>query len=131
MRLVTTGQVSLDVEPSHYHDLLCALQELLKPHMEDMVKEYLGETISDKLVNAVLERLDESRIAYLITNRGDFYPNFITTNGRAITANLLEDERFNSRMMRRISDATIGVTNEAVERITAIIEAKTNNNSDV
>jgi hypothetical protein len=33
--------------------------------------------------------------------------------------------------MRTIGDATIGVTNEAVERVTAIIQAQTTTNGDV
>ena len=48
-----------------------------------------------------------------------------------IISNLLNDERFSSRLMRLVGDATVGVTNEAVERVSAIMESKSNNNSDL
>lgn len=125
MRLVTRGPISLEVDPDGYGAMMAELKEMVQYQITNAINESLNEAILDKL----RERYDMNDLASNISRYIDV-SNVADYVRRGVVTELIGDERFNTRVMRHIGDATIGVTNEAVERITAIIKAQTTTSGD-
>jgi len=125
MRLVTRGPISLEVDPDGYGAMMAELKEMVQYQITNSINELLREEILDKL----RERYDMNDLASNVARYMDI-SNVADYVRRGVVGELIGDERFNTRIMRHIGDATIGVTNEAVERITAIIKAQTTTSGD-
>lgn len=125
MRLVTRGPISLEFDPDGYGVMMAELKEMVQYQITNAINEALTEAIVDKL----RERIDMNDLGSIVSRYMDI-SNVADYVRRGVVGELIGDERFNTRIMRHIGDATIGVTNEAVERITAIIKAQTTTSGD-
>jgi len=125
MRLVTRGPISLEFDPDGYGVMMAELKEMVQYQITNAINEALTEAIVDKL----RERIDMNDLGSIVSRYMDIstVADYVR---RGVVGELIGDERFNTRIMRHIGDATIGVTNEAVERITAIIKAQTTTSGD-
>jgi len=125
MRLVTRGPVTLEFDPDGYGVMMAELKEMVQYQITNAINEALTEAIVDKL----RERIDMNDLGSIVSRYMDIstVADYVR---RGVVGELIGDERFNTRIMRHIGDATIGVTNEAVERITAIIKAQTTTSGD-
>ena len=125
MRLVTRGPISLEFDPDGYGAMMAELKEMVQYQITNAINEALTEAIIDRL----RERIDMNDLGSIVSRYMDV-SNVADYVRRGVISELIGDERFNTRVMRHIGDATIGVTNEAVERITAIIKAQTTTSGD-
>lgn len=125
MRLVTRGPISLEFDPDGYGVMMAELKEMVQYQITNAINEALTEAIVDRL----RERIDMNDLGSIVSRYMDI-SNVADYVRRGVVGELIGDERFNTRIMRHIGDATIGVTNEAVERITAIIKAQTTTSGD-
>lgn len=125
MRLVTRGPITLEFDPDGYGVMMAELKEMVQYQITNAINEALTEAIVDRL----RERIDMNDLGSIVSRYMDV-SNVADYVRRGVVGELIGDERFNTRIMRHIGDATIGVTNEAVERITAIIKAQTTTSGD-
>ena len=125
MRLVTRGPITLEFDPDGYGVMMAELKEMVQFQITNAINEALTEAIVDRL----RERIDMNDLGSIVSRYMDV-SNVADYVRRGVVGELIGDERFNTRIMRHIGDATIGVTNEAVERITAIIKAQTTTSGD-
>lgn len=125
MRLVTRGPITLEFDPDGYGVMMAELKEMVQYQITNAINEALTEAIVDRL----RERIDMNDLGSIVSRYMDI-SNVADYVRRGVVGELIGDERFNTRVMRHIGDATIGVTNEAVERITAIIKAQTTTSGD-
>ena len=125
MRLVTRGPITLEFDPDGYGVMMAELKEMVQYQITNAINEALTEATVDKL----RERIDMNDLGSIVSRYMDIstVADYVR---RGVVGELIGDERFNTRIMRHIGDATIGVTNEAVERITAIIKAQTTTSGD-
>ena len=126
MRLTTRGAVTFDLTPEAYSAMMMEVRELVMSTMTDQ----LTSDIVKKVIDNIRQTWSESDMMLNIASNIN-YSQLADYARRGVVSELLGNENFNSRVMRHIGDATIGVTTEAVERVTALMEAKTNNNGDV
>ena len=126
MRLTTRGAVTFDLTPEAYSAMMMEVRELVMSTMTDQ----LTNDIVKKVIDDIRQTWSESDMMRNIASNIN-YSQLADYTRRGVVSELLGNENFNSRVMRHIGDATIGVTTEAVERVTALMEAKTNNNGDV
>lgn len=126
MRLTTRGATTFELDPDSYSKMMMEVREL----MAELIATQLSTDMIEKVTYQVLKTIDTEHIAQRMAMNLD-YSRVIEYARNSLFNRLNADERFNNRVMRLINEATIGVTNEAVERITALIEAKSNNNSDL
>ena len=126
MRLTTTGRTVFDMAPADHENIMLEVRAMVKDAMSDQI----ANELQNEVIRVLLQNIDNDRIAAYVGMNLD-YSRVIEYARNGLLNHLHEDERFNNRMMRLIGNATIGVTNEAVERVTALIEAKSNNNSDL
>lgn len=125
MRLVTRGPITLEFDPDGYGVMMAELKEMVQSQITHAINEALTEAIVDR----IRERIDMNDLGAIVSRYMDTstVADYVR---RGVVGELIGDERFNTRIMRHIGDATIGVTNEAVERITAIIKAQTTTSGD-
>ena len=126
MRLTTIGRTVFDMSPADHENIMLEVRAMVKDAMSDQI----ANELQNEVIRVLLQNIDNDRIAAYVGMNLD-YSRVIEYARNGLLNHLHEDERFNNRMMRLIGNATIGVTNEAVERVTALIEAKSNNNSDL
>lgn len=126
MRLTSRGAVQFELDPDSYSTMMLEVRELVMTHMVGKLSEELLASITRR----VLDTVDYQHLAQYTANNLD-YSRVVEYARNGIIGSLLNDERFSSRLMRLVGDATVGVTNETVERVTAIMESKSNNNSDL
>ena len=126
MKLTTTGRTVFDMAPADHENIMLEVRAMVKDAMSDQI----ANDLQSEVIRVLLQNIDNDRIAAYVGMNLD-YSRVIEYARNGLLNHLHEDERFNNRMMRLIGNATIGVTNEAVERVTALIEAKSNNNSDL
>lgn len=126
MKLTTTGRTVFDMAPADHENIMLEVRAMVKDAMSDQI----ANELQSEVIRVLLQNIDNDRIAAYVGMNLD-YSRVIEYARNGLLNHLHEDERFNNRMMRLIGNATIGVTNEAVERVTALIEAKSNNNSDL
>ena len=126
MRLTTRGAVTFDLTPEAYSAMMMEVRELVMSTMTDQ----LTNDIVKKVIDDIRQTWSESDMMRNIASNIN-YSQLADYTRRGVVSELLGNENFNSRVMRHIGDATIGVTTETVERVTALMEAKTNNNGDV
>ena len=122
MRLTTRGTVTFDLTTEAYGAMMMEVRELVLQNITSTMTEFILQRVMENIQN------DSSWMENLASNIN--YNALADYARRGVVSELLGNENFNSRLMRHIGNATIGVTNEAVERVTALIEAKSNNNGD-
>ena len=122
MRLTTRGAVTFDLTTEAYGAMMMEVRELVLQNITSTMTEFILQRVMESIQN------DSSWMENLASNIN--YNALADYARRGVVSELLGNENFNSRLMRHIGNATIGVTNEAVERVTALIEAKSNNNGD-
>ena len=122
MRLTTRGTVTFDLTTEAYGAMMMEVRELVLQNITSTMTEFILQRVMESIQN------DSSWMENLASNIN--YNALADYARRGVVSELLGNENFNSRLMRHIGNATIGVTNEAVERVTALIEAKSNNNGD-
>jgi hypothetical protein len=125
MRLITRAPVALEFDPDSYGVMMAELKEMVQIQITHAIDQAFTEAIVDRL----RERIDMNDLGSIVSRYMDI-SNVADYVRRGVVGELIGDERFNTRIMRHIGDATIGVTNEAVERITAIIKAQTTTSGD-
>ena len=126
MRLTTRGATTFELDPDSYSKMMVEVRQLVTELLTDQISTDLTASITCR----VLDTINQEYIAQYAGMNLD-YSRVVEYARGGIISNLLNDERFSSRLMRLVGDATVGVTNEAVERVSAIMESKSNNNSDL
>jgi hypothetical protein len=126
MRLTTRGATTFELDPDSYSKMMVEVRQLVTELLTDQISTDLTASITCR----VLATINQEYIAQYAGMNLD-YSRVVEYARGGIISNLLNDERFSSRLMRLVGDATVGVTNEAVERVSAIMESKSNNNSDL
>jgi hypothetical protein len=126
MRLTTRGATTFELAPDSYSKMMVEVRQLVTELLTDQISVDMVATVTRK----VLDTVNYDHIAQHAGMNLD-YSRVVDYARGGIISHLLNDERFSSRLMRLVGDATVGVTNETVERVTAIIESKSNNNSDL
>jgi hypothetical protein len=126
MKLTTRGSTTFELDADSYSKMMMEVRQLVTELVTEQISSDLTENISQRILNT----LDQVYIAQIASMNLD-YSRVVEYARSGIIGNLLNDERFSSRLMRLVGDATVGVTNEAVERVSAIMESKSNNNSDL
>ena len=126
MRLTTRGTTTFELDPDSYSKMMVEVRELVT----QLLTSQIASELISQIRSQILETVDYDHITYYVSANLD-YSRVIDYARNGVISNLLNDERFSSRLMRLVGDATVGVTNETVERVTAIIESKSNNNSDL
>ena len=122
MRLTTRSAVTFDLTTEAYGAMMMEVRELVLQNITSTMTEFILQRVMENIQN------DSSCMENLASNIN--YNALADYARRGVVQELLGNENFNSRLMRHIGNATIGVTTEAVERVTALMEAKTNNNGD-
>ena len=122
MRLTTRSAVTFDLTTEAYGAMMMEVRELVLQNITSTMTEFILQRVMENIQN------DSSWMENLASNIN--YNALADYARRGVVQELLGNENFNSRLMRHIGNATIGVTTEAVERVTALMEAKTNNNGD-
>lgn len=126
MRITSRGQVMFEVDAETNSAMAILLREIVGEMLTANVQSLLIDGITTKIMEEWSSDSLAERVARYIP-----VPDMVDYLRRDLISHMLSDERFNARLMRTIGDATIGVTNEAVERVTAIIQAQTTTNGDV
>jgi len=126
MRLTTRGATTFELDPDSYSKMMVEVRQLVTELLTDQISSDLTASITRR----VLDTINQEYIAQYAGMNLD-YSRVVDYARGGIISSLLNDERFSSRLMRLVGDATVGVTNEAVERVSAIMESKSNNNSDL
>ena len=126
MRLTTRGATTFELDPDSYSKMMVEVRQLVTELLTDQISVDMVAAVTRK----VLDTVNYEHIAQYAGMNLD-YSRVVDYAKSGIISCLLNDERFSSRLMRLVGDATVGVTNETVERVTAIIESKSNNNSDL
>lgn len=126
MRLTTRGAITFELDPDSYSKMMVEVRQLVTELLTDQISSDLTASITRR----VLDTINQEYIAQYAGMNLD-YSRVVDYARGGIISSLLNDERFSSRLMRLVGDATVGVTNEAVERVSAIMESKSNNNSDL
>ena len=126
MRLTTRGAVTFELDPDSYAKMMVEVRQLVT----ELLTDHISSDLTASITCRVLDTINQEYIAQYAGMNLD-YSRVVEYARGGIISNLLNDERFSSRLMRLVGDATVGVTKEAVERVSAIMESKSNNNSDL
>ena len=126
MRITSRGQVMFEVDA----ETNSAMAILVREVVGEMLTANVQSLLIDGITTRIMEEWSSDSLAERVA-RHIPVPDMVDYLRRDLIANMLSDERFNARLMRTIGDATVGVTNEAVERVTAIIQSQTTTNGDV
>ncbi len=131
MKFLMFKNTEIELTPDDAHELIEEVYNKLLPHVMSYISSEIQHRFSGNINDIVSDHIDHANLARRIAGVNGF-PQMVAQNaGREITTAVLEDERFNNRLFRRIGEATIGVTNEAVERVTAIIQAQASSDGDI
>lgn len=134
VRLTSNEAISFDVSA----ELIGSTRNALRAEVIDHFKEYIDHMLSNDervrgFMDAFAEQMQDEwgslRFAENVAQRVN-YPYLVDALRNEFVRQLLDDERFRSRMMRAISDATIGVTDEVVERVVATLDGRNNPQAD-
>ncbi len=126
MRIISRGPLMFDVDAETGSTMAILMREML----EEMLAPHLQSLLVDRIAEKIMEEYTADSLSEHMSRRVSTI-DIADYVRRDVIGHLISDERFNSRMMRHIGDATVGVTNEAVERVTSIIKAQTTNNGDI
>lgn len=126
MRVISRGPIMFDVDAETNSTMAILMREML----DEMLTPHLQSLLVDRIAERIMEEYTADSLSEHMSRRVSTM-DIADYVRRDVVSHLINDERFNSRMMRHIGDATVGVTNEAVERVTSIIKAQTTTNGDV
>lgn len=118
------GDMVLEPDPDY-----SLVEEVLRK-VEPFIKRHVEATFSEDALQRLIERVSAGDIAAQM-NHNYVAELVAVSHAREIVRQLIENERFQNRLMRHINEQTVGLVNDAVERVVAIVESKQKQASDV
>ncbi len=132
-RIQTVDAVSFNVDAETYERMVASIKRELKPILVDTINIMLTDEIGNNLIDKIVQDFDSDfyhNIQNLVSRNINY--NYIVENIKNQVVNiLLDNERFNTLLNRSINNATVGVVDETVERVTARLENQINKEGDI
>lgn len=129
-KLVTNEQVEFTVNPVSYtrmiHEITNELKGTLAARMDALIASEIVANVAELIMDDI--DLREQMLANIANNIN--YEYIIDRVKSVLATMLVADERFNTLITRGINNATIGVIDETVERVTARLENHVGENGD-
>lgn len=130
IRLTSNEPISFDITG----EVLATTRTMLRNDLIDYFRAHIAQQLSSTaVVGQLIEELRDNIAREWATNEMAShvaqhvnYGYLVDNMRREFISHLMNDERVRSRIMRAVSDATVGVTNEVVERVLATLDEKTN-----
>lgn len=134
VRLTSNEPISFDISTELVGSIRSQLRADVVTQLTAYVDQIMGndarvQAMMESLVEALRDEWTTTQFASMVADRMN-YGYMVDAVRNEFIRHLLDDERFRSRMMRAISDATIGVTDEVVERVVATLDARNNPQAD-
>lgn len=130
IRLVSDEQIRFDVDVESYNRLMRDLTAVVVKRCEDAINNMIVDGISEKMVKEISNSIDVNRLIEYMSANMD-YGRVVEYTKTHLVGALLEDERFKTLLNRGINTATVGFTNETVERVSAQIKEELGIEGDV
>lgn len=121
----------LTLYPDNLSEIINSIMEQIQPIITERIDYAISQGMRAGALQKLVDSVDTSSVAQQLSYNSDFVNSVANYGARDFTRVMLEDERFNNRMFRRIADATVGVTNETVERVVAILQEQKNSDGDI
>jgi len=134
VRITSNAPISFDISAELVGSIRSQLRADVVTQLTAYVDQIMGndarvQAMLESLVDALRDEWTTTQFASMVADRMN-YGLMVDAVRNEFIRHLLDDERFRSRMMRAISDATIGVTDEVVERVVATLDARNNPQAD-
>lgn len=134
VRITSNEPISFDISAELVGSIRTQLRADVVTQLTAYVDQIMGndarvQAMMESLVEALRDEWTTTQFASMVADRMN-YGYMVDAVRNEFIRHLLDDERFRSRMMRAISDATIGVTDEVVERVVATLDARNNPQAD-
>lgn len=135
--LQSTDVVSFEVNALTNSRLLVELRKIAAEQFEASFQIYMTEKIMDKLVDVLVDRMEEGGLYDSIATRTvdamcSSYMGYIVEGLKeTVAANLVNNQRFQTLLNRNITNITNGVIDETVERVSARFENLIGRDGDV
>lgn len=132
-RLVSTENISFDVDPETYARMLSAIKSGIASQVEDYLRYTTNMRLQDNIAEQLINSFDNSEFYDNITSRLSVSINYnyiVDSIKQQVVNLLLADDRFNTLLSRCINNATVGVVDETVERVTARLQNAINGEGD-
>lgn len=134
VRITSNEPISFDISAELVGSIRSQLRADVVTQLTAYVDQIMGndarvQAMMESLVEALRDEWTTTQFASMVADRMN-YGYMVDAVRNEFIRHLLDDERFRSRMMRAISDATIGVTDEVVERVVATLDARNNPQAD-
>ena len=129
-KLMTNEQVEFTVNPVSYtrmiHEITNELKGTLAARMDALIASGIVVSVAELIMDDI--DLREQMLANIANNIN--YEYVIDRIKSVLATMLVADERFNTLVTRGINNATVGVIDETVERVTARLENHVGENGD-
>lgn len=134
VRITSNEPISFDISAELVGSIRSQLRADVVTQLTAYVDQIMGndariQAMMESIVEALRDEWTTTQFASMVADRMN-YGYMVDAVRNEFIRHLLDDERFRSRMMRAISDATIGVTDEVVERVVATLDARSNPQAD-
>lgn len=134
VRITSNEPISFDISTELVGSIRSQLRADVVTQLTAYVDQIMGndariQAMMESIVEALRDEWTTTQFASMVADRMN-YGYMVDAVRNEFIRHLLDDERFRSRMMRAISDATIGVTDEVVERVVATLDARNNPQAD-
>jgi hypothetical protein len=128
IRVNGAGTITFDLEPEALSSTRNWLRERLIEHFQSYIDDQLEragglEQFREEMLRQARNEIETRQFAARVAqhvNHGYLVQELRTT----LVNDLLNDERFRTRMMRVISEATVGLADETTERVIARMEER-------
>jgi len=116
----------IEMVPLPGYDLMSEILNQIQPYIRD----HIASSWNTETMKMVLDNISVYDIAAQI-NHNEIASQVATYFSRELVSQVISNDRFQNRLMRHINEQTVGLVNDAVERVVAIIESKQKQSSDV
>jgi len=130
IRIVSEEQIRFDIDIESYNRIVREVTSRITASCEQSLSQIIAQGLSQQVLDNIHENLDMSSICNYVAQHIS-YSRVVDLCKSELIANLLVDSRFTTLVNRGITNSTIGVINETVERVSVRMLEEAGRETDV
>lgn len=130
VRIVSQEQIRFDIDIESYNRIVRDITSRVTESCQQTISLIIAQGLTDQVLESIHENIDMSSLSNYVSQHLN-YSRIIDLCKSELISHLLADTRFNTLVNRGITNSTIGVINETVERVSVRMLEEAGKETDV
>ena len=130
IRIVSQEQIRFDIDVESYNRIVRDITSRVTESCQETISHIIAQGLSTEVLDSIHENIDMATLTNYVSQHIN-YSRVVDLCKAELISHLLADARFITLINRGITNSTIGVINETVERVSVRMLEEAGRETDV